>query len=82
MTFTGHSVALVASKSPNRGKAKVYIDGTYVKTISTKSSIVDEPPGRLHAGPSAAGGTHTISIAPTGHGTYRLFRIDAFVVGR
>jgi hypothetical protein len=27
-------------------------------------------------------GTHTVTVSPTGTGTYTAIRIDAFVVGR
>jgi hypothetical protein len=81
MTFTGHSVALVGPKNPRRGTAQVFIDGAYVKTISMKSSATLSRQvvfGQFFP----AGGTHTISVVPTGTGTYRLFRLDAIVVGR
>ncbi|MFL5641372.1 MAG: hypothetical protein ACJ771_03425, partial [Chloroflexota bacterium] len=81
MTFTGHSVALVGPKTPRRGKAQVFIDGVYVKTISMKSST--SLSRRVVFGQFfPAGGTHTISVVPTGTGDYRLFRVDAIVVGR
>ncbi len=81
MTFTGHSVALIASKSQYRGKARVSIDGVYVATISLKAATAQ---GRrvVYTLRIANGGTHTISITPTGTGAYRLVRLDAIVVGR
>ena len=33
-TFTGRSAAWVSAKSPTRGSAKVYVDGTYVTTVN------------------------------------------------
>jgi hypothetical protein len=36
--FTGRSIALIGPKGPTRGKAKIYVDGRYVKTISQYSS--------------------------------------------
>ncbi len=38
MTFTGHSIAIVASRGPHRGKARIYVDGVYIKTITTRSA--------------------------------------------
>jgi hypothetical protein len=81
MTFTGHSVAIVGSRGPSRGKAKVYIDGVYYRTISTKSAT-SVSRQVLFSYSFAGGGTHTIALVPTGTGTHRLVRVDAFVVGR
>ena len=80
MTFTGHSVAIVGPKGRHRGKFTVSIDGVVVKTVSQKSSASSRRV--VFAWYSAAGGTHTISIKPTGTGTYRLIRVDAILVGR
>ena len=81
MTFTGHSVALIASKSRYRGRANVYIDGAFVRTISLKSatSVSRQVVYTLLI---VNGGTHTISLVPLGTGAYRLVRLDAIVVGR
>ena len=37
-TFTGRSVALVTTKSPTRGKVKVYVNGSYVTTVDLYAS--------------------------------------------
>jgi hypothetical protein len=79
-TFTGHSVAIVGPKGRHRGKFTVSIDGKVVKTVSQKSSASSRRV--VFAWYSAAGGTHTITIRPTGTGTYRLIRVDAILVGR
>jgi subtilisin len=81
MTFTGHSVAVVAQKSPYRGKAKVYLDGAYIKTISTTSSRTYNRQV-VFSWFFPGGGTHTISLVPTGTGAHPLFRLDAIAVGR
>jgi subtilisin family serine protease len=39
LTFTGRSVKVLGSKANNRGTADVYIDGKYINTINTYSSI-------------------------------------------
>jgi subtilisin len=79
LSFTGHGVAVVGSTGPYRGKANVYIDGVFVRTISMKSGTTRS---RQVAFTSyfPAGGSHTISFVATGSGTYRLVRLDAFVV--
>jgi hypothetical protein len=81
LTFTGHSIGIVAPKSLYRGKANVYIDGVFAATISLRSS--SSLIRRFVFNRSfAAGGTHTIRIVPTGTGAHPLIRVDAFVVGR
>ena len=41
LTFTGREVTWVTSKAPNRGVAKVFIDGKQVTTVNTyaKSTV-------------------------------------------
>jgi hypothetical protein len=81
LTFTGHQVAVVGPKSPKRGKAKVYIDGVYVTTINMKaSSSLYRQIVFTRAFP--AGGTHRITLQPTGTTSYPLFRLDAFVISK
>ncbi len=79
MKFTGTGIAVVGPKSSKRGKARVYIDGTYIKTIKMRSSTSIN---RLVVFKRAfsSSGTHTIVLKPTGTGTYPQFRLDAFVV--
>jgi hypothetical protein len=38
ITFTGRSIAWIASTAPNRGKAKVYVDGRLVATVDLHSA--------------------------------------------
>ncbi|MBA3234517.1 MAG: S8 family serine peptidase, partial [Chloroflexi bacterium] len=79
MTFTGTGIAVVGPRSSRRGKARVYIDGTYIETIRMRSSTSIN---RLVVFENAfsSPGTHTIVLRPTGTGTYPQFRLDAFVV--
>ncbi len=37
-TFTGRSIAYVASRSTTRGKVKIYVDGTYLTTVDLYGS--------------------------------------------
>ena len=81
LSFTGHQVAVVGPKSPKRGKAKVYIDGVYITTINMKSA------GNLYrqivfTRAFPAGGTHRITLQPTGTTSYPMFRLDAFVISK
>jgi subtilisin len=81
MAFTGHSVAVAVPRSRTGGSARVYIDGIYVRTISTYSTL---SMGRqiLFTREFPAGGAHTITVVAVGTGTRPVFRLDAFVVSR
>ena len=81
MTFTGHSIGILAPKSLYRGMAYVYIDGVLAARISLKSST-SMTRRFVFSRYFPDGGTHTIHIVPTGTGAHPLIRIDALVVGR
>jgi hypothetical protein len=76
-TFTGSSIAWVSTRGPDRGSAKVYVDGVYAKTISLYSSSRSY---RYVAFARNFGstGVHTIKIVVDGtHGHPRV-DVDAF----
>jgi hypothetical protein len=79
MTFTGRAVAVVSPRNARVGAAKVYVDGKYIKTVYLKSSA-GLSRQVVFTGYYPSGGTHTITLKPTGTGTYRLFQVDAFLV--
>jgi subtilisin family serine protease len=81
LTFTGHAVAVVTPRSPHLGKAQVYIDGVYSRTVNLKSTTATSRQ-LISAWYFPAGGTHTIKLRVVGTGTYPLVRLDAFVVSR
>ena len=77
--FTGKSVSWVGPVGPTRGAAKVYVDGTYVKTVSTYASrfVASKT---LFSKAFTTSGAHTLRIvivATTGH---PLVAIDKFTV--
>jgi len=77
-TFTGSSIAWVSSRGPDRGSAKVYVDGVYAKTISLYASSRSY---RYVAFARNFGATasHTIRIVVEGtHGHPRV-DVDAFM---
>jgi hypothetical protein len=82
MTFTGHSIAVVAPKNSRLGWAKVYIDGRYIKTISLWSATgKSRQVAFTYSFPK--GGTHTIWVRAAGAPAARpLVQFDAFVIGR
>ncbi|MFL5648950.1 MAG: S8 family serine peptidase [Chloroflexota bacterium] len=81
LTFTGRSLAIVTPKGPKRGSITISIDGVVQKVVSLKASTATSR-NVVFAWYSPTRGTHTVTVSPTGTGTYRAIRIDAFVVGR
>ena len=76
-SFTGRAVAVIAPKGASRGSAKVYVDGSYVGTISayrssSQSKIV------LFARNWGASGSHKVKLVLTGTANHPRFDIDAF----
>ena len=77
-TFTGSSVAWVASRGPDRGSAKIYVDGAYMTTVnlyaasfSTKQVVYSVAWG--------SNGTHRIGILALGTALHPRVDVDAFV---
>jgi hypothetical protein len=81
MTFTGHGIAVIAPRSPQRGAARVYVDGVYVRTIFLWSSSTSSRQAVFTHG-FAGGGSHRIMLRVDGSGPHPLFRLDAFVVSK
>ncbi len=75
--FTGREVAWISSKGPGRGRARVYLDGKYVRTISLAARSTHHR--RIVLRLLAPSGPHTITIRPTGSGRVDL---DGFLVLR
>jgi hypothetical protein len=76
-TFTGSAIAWVAYKGPNRGSARVYVDGVYRTTINLYSATY-----RSRAIVAAfnwrSNGTHTIKIVALGTPGHPRVDLDAF----
>jgi subtilisin len=77
-TITGRGVALVAPLGTSRGSAKVYVDGVYRGTISTRSSV-NRSRAIAWSMSFSAVGTHTIELRLSGNGRVD---VDAFVILR
>jgi GH25 family lysozyme M1 (1,4-beta-N-acetylmuramidase) len=77
-TFTGSSVGWVATRGPNRGSARIYVDGAYVRTVSlyARSYL---PRRVVFAGTWATTGSHTLKIVVVGGGTHPTVDVDAFI---
>jgi len=77
-TFTGTSIGWVAYKGPTRGRADVYIDGVFVKTVNLyRSSAKSRPTPFVFSWPTS--GTHTIRIVTLGTPGHARVDVDAFV---
>ncbi len=78
--FKAKSLGLVATKG-NRSKAKIFIDGNYIRTVDARSSTFK--PRRLIFNKSwSSKGTHTIKIVNLATSGRRRFDVDGIAVGR
>lgn len=77
-SFTGRSVAWVGSRAANRGKASLYVDGVFQKTVdlyaaSTSSASVITS----YVWPTS--GNHRIQVVADGTAGRPTIDVDAFV---
>jgi len=78
-TFSGRKVTWNGPTGPTRGKAKVYVDGKYVKTVNTHRRSFDARSALFRTGWKTAG-KHTITIVVVGTKGHPMVAIDDFVV--
>jgi hypothetical protein len=78
-TFTGKSAAWYGPKGPTRGQAKIWVDGTYRRTIDLYASGF-QARNLLLSITWAAPGKHTIRIEVVGTAGRPTVAIDAFGV--
>jgi hypothetical protein len=81
LKFTGTAIAWVGPVGPTRGKARVYIDGTLVKTVNTWASSF-RASRVLFTKSWATTGTHRITIIANGTPGHPTVALDAFLVRR
>lgn len=79
--FTGKKVTWNGPTGPTRGQAKVYVDGTYVKTVNTFRRSFDARSALFQASWKAAG-KHRLTIVVVGTRGHSMVAIDDFVVTR
>jgi hypothetical protein len=80
-SFTGRSVALVAPRGASRGDVKVYVDGTYVSTVSLyRSSAVSQVVVFAQSWSTKA--AHTVKLVVAGTAGHSRVDVDGFVVIR
>ena len=77
-TFSGSSVAWVAARGPDRGSARVYVDGAYATTVSLYSRSRSY---RYVAFAKNFGvvGRHTLRVVVVGTPGHPRVDVDAFV---
>jgi hypothetical protein len=67
VTFSGRSIAWVGPIGPTRGRARVYVDGRYVRTVSLRSRSFDAR-ATLFSRSWSKRGRHTLTIVVAGRG--------------
>jgi hypothetical protein len=77
LTFYGRAVAFVAPTSRTRGSAKIYLDGTYVTTISLYGPAMTRQV--VYTRRFLALGTHTIKVRVVGTAGHPRVDVDAFL---
>jgi Transglycosylase-like domain len=77
--FVGSQVAWYGPKGPTRGKARVSIDGLYVKTIDLYARRFD-PRNRIYTKAFAQSGAHALTITVVGTKGRPVVAIDEFLV--
>ena len=77
-TVTGFAVGWVAARGPDRGQAKVYVDGAYVHTIDLHASTY-QARRVVYVERWSANGSHTLRIVVVGTAGHPRVDVDAFV---
>ena len=77
--FTGKSIRVYGPLGPTRGKAKVYVDGVYAKTVNLYRRGFDAR-ARFFQWSWSSSGSHTISIVVQGTKGHPMVAIDEFAV--
>jgi hypothetical protein len=76
VAFQGTSIAWVSPVGPTRGKARVYLDGTYVRVVDLYASAFR--PRRVVFAMSVPDGRHTLTIKAVGTAGRPQVGVDAF----
>jgi hypothetical protein len=80
-TFTGRRVAWNGPTGPTRGKAKVYVDGKYMKTVDLRRASFDARTTLFRKGWKTAA-KHTLTIVVVGTKGRAMVAIDDFTVAK
>ena len=81
LAFTGRSINVIAPRGPTRGSFSVYLDGTYVRTVSLRSSSSSS---RIvvFAAAWSTNAAHTLKVVVVGTAGHPRVDLDGFVVFR
>jgi hypothetical protein len=79
ITFTGSGIAWIGPVGPTRGKAKVYLDGTYVKTVDLRRGEFRARANVFETGWKTSG-QHRLTIEVVGTRGRPMVAIDEFKV--
>ena len=78
-TFTGSAVSWIGPEGPDQGKAAVYVDGEYVRTVDNYSRSF-KPRETLFTTPVSQTTQHTLTIRARVTAAREAVSVDAFVV--
>ena len=78
-TFVGSKVAWYGPTGPTRGKARIYIDGKYARTVDLRASSF-RARNRLFSRSWSQPGSHTLTIKVVGTSGRPTVAIDEFLV--
>jgi hypothetical protein len=80
-TFTGRSIAWVGLTAPNRGRARIFVNGTRVATVDL-SSATTQAQRVVWSASFARSATRTVTIKVVGTAHRPRVDVDGFLVGR
>ncbi|HUQ42953.1 MAG TPA: glycosyl hydrolase family 18 protein [Candidatus Limnocylindria bacterium] len=80
-SFTGRGIALTATRGPDRGAVKVYLDGVLVSTVDTRAASMQFRQV-IFSKTWASKGAHTIRLVVVGTSGRPRFDLDSFEVLR
>ena len=78
-TFTGSRVAWIGTAGPGYGRADVYLDGTFARTVDTHRATTANR-RVLYTARWPVSGTHTITVRVAGTAGHPRIAVDGFVV--
>jgi hypothetical protein len=81
LTFTGRSIAWVAPRGPSLGKARVYVDGAFVATVSLSSGVSQSRTIVYNKGWSRSS-THVLRLVVASSAGNAPIDVDALLIAR
>ena len=79
--FTGRGIAWHGPTGPTRGKAKIYIDGRYVRTVDLRRASFD-PRATVYRTTWSKVARHSLTIVVVGSKGHPMVAIDDFTITR